>query len=177
MSQLFVIPLVQTTLPGLVDAQGNPIAINVPEYSVNDTDPLYGAAYTCMPLTGAGIALVATAPNSVLAAESDVFAFPADLTAEMSDSDITALSTVLQNANVPTDFLVSPITYAQAARTIGQIAQTLQQAAGGGSQITLGGVRVGASQGVGEVGGSGSTLLATAAQWTAPLILGTDVTL
>ena len=93
-TQLFVVPVVQTT-----DQLGN--TINVPEYF--DTD-LSGSTFACMPLTGASLSCSATAENDALAAESDVFAFPADLTPTMSDADIAALTAVLQNANVPTDF-------------------------------------------------------------------------
>jgi hypothetical protein len=179
MSQLFVVPLVQINL---TDFQGNQITRNVPEYSTDSGDPLYGVSFNCMPLTGAGIALVATAPNPALADESDCFAFPSngDLTTQMTNDDIASLTTVLQNVNVPTDFLVSPITYAQAARTIGQIAQTLQMAAGAGNPVQLGGVSQGAGRGVGEIGGSSNTdseLLAVAAEWSSPLILGLDLTL
>jgi hypothetical protein len=171
-TQLYVVPLVQTTLPGFVDVNGNPITLTVPEYSVNSGDPLYGVTYASMPLTGLSLALVATAENDSLATESDVFAFPADLTQTMTDADITALTTILASANLPTSFLVSGITYDGAAQTIGAIAQTLQQATGTGMPITLAPV----SKGVGKAGGGGSSatqnaLLASAAQWTAPLIL------
>jgi hypothetical protein len=173
-TQLYLVPLVQTTFPDLVDAQGNPITANVPEYSVNVGDPLYGVTYACMPLVGASLALIATDSNAALAAESDVFAFPANLDSEMTDADIATLTTVLQNANVPTDFLVAGITYQDCADTIGAIAQVLQQAAGAGTPIQLGSPSP--SQGVGKIGGVGGStpqnaLLASAAQWTAPLIL------
>lgn len=171
-TQLFVVPLVQTTFDFLVDAQGNPITANVPEYYDSD---LLNATYASMPLTGCALALIATAPNAALAAESDVFAFPANLDSEMSDADITALTSVLQNANVPTDFLASGITYQAAANTIGAIAQVLQQAAGAGTPIQLGSPSP--SQGVGKIGGIGGStpqnaaLLASAAAYTGALIL------
>jgi hypothetical protein len=177
-SNLYVVPLVQTTLPGLTDSSGNPIEVSVPEYSVNASDPLYGATYVSMPLIGASLSLIATAPNAALAAESDVFAFPADLTPAMSDTDIDALTAVLENANVPTTFLVPGVTYEAAAQTIGAIAQVLQQASGAGTPITLGSQSP--SQGKGKTGGSAggsstqnAALLASAAAWTTPIILST----
>lgn len=175
-TQLYLVPLVQTTFPWRLDAEGNPLTALVPEYSVNEGDPLFGAAFVCMPLDGAGLALVASAPNDALAAESDVFAFPTDLTLTMSDDDITALSTVLSNAGVPTDFLASGITYELAAQTIGAVAQTLQQSVASGNPVQL--APSGNAKSIGSITSSGddasaSDLLASAAQWDAPLVLST----
>jgi hypothetical protein len=171
MSALYVVPLVQTTQFGFVDGSGNPLQINVPKYFDSD---LAGQVFAAMPLTGANLALIATAENDALASESDVFSFGPNLDSVMTDDDLAALTTILQNASVPTDFLVQPITYQAAAQMLGAIAQTLQQAAGAGNPIQLG--SSGNAQKVGSLGSpasqnAGTELLASAAQFNAPLIL------
>lgn len=96
MSQYFLIPVVQATINGS--------AVSVPKYY--DTD-LAGQTYSSIPYGVEGLTLVSTAPNAALAAESDVYPFPEDVTRILDDEGSAVLDEFLATYSVPTDLIVS----------------------------------------------------------------------
>jgi hypothetical protein len=95
-----------------------------PEYW--DTD-LVGTTYVMMPFGLELCGILATDANSALAAESDVYAFPSDLTSVLADTDVDALNGWLSNYSIPSSQIVSGLSFAEAARSLAQIAQVLQR--------------------------------------------------
>jgi hypothetical protein len=88
--------------------------IQAPKYSSTD---MAGASYSCVPYRSEEWCVVAlAAQKAALAAESDVYAFPADLSATLQDSDVSTLATFL--ANVPSDQIVAGMTFEDALMVI-----------------------------------------------------------
>lgn len=104
-----------------------------PEYMQTD---LAGQNYTCIPYGVESIVLIATAENAALAAESDVYAFPSDLTQLVTDSDVANLDAYLGNVNIPSSFVTSGMAWQDVLLQIAQIflvAQAVSGAANGAS--------------------------------------------
>lgn len=93
--------------------------VNAPKYFSTD---MAGLAFTAIPFGAEGWAIVSLAnANAALAAESDVYSFPADLTTLLQDADVSALSTYLTNANIPSDQITSGMAFADALQVIAKI--------------------------------------------------------
>jgi hypothetical protein len=102
--------------------------IIAPEYLTTD---LANLSFGSIPCGVEPIALVAlAAPNSALAAESDVFAFPSNLSTTLAASDVTTLVAFLSNLNIPNSFLAAGATFQSVVRQIAQIFLAVQYAEG-----------------------------------------------
>lgn len=120
MSYYFLVPTTQQSQNGQT--------VTAPEYLSTD---LAGVNFGSIPFGAEPLALLAlTAPNSALAAETDVYAFPADTTTLLQASDVTTLGAYLSNLNLPSSFLVAGMTFQSVVRQSAQIALTLQYAEG-----------------------------------------------
>jgi hypothetical protein len=115
--------------------------ILAPKYCSTD---MAGLPYSCVPYGAEGWCVVAlTAENSALAAETDVYAFPSDLSTVMQDSDVSTLAAFLATANVPSDQIVSGMTFEAALTAILTIFLVAQAIAGStGSAIFTDGTTV-----------------------------------
>jgi len=127
----FLVPTVQTTMP-----DGNTVA--APEYLSTD---LKGLTWSAISFGAEGLDLLTLAsPNTALSAEPDVFTFPVNLTAALTDTDVTNLSNYLTTYNVPTSQLAAGQVWTAVLRQIAQIFLVAQQASaqnGGQSLFTL----------------------------------------
>ena len=93
--------------------------VMAPKYFDSD---LKGLTIATIPFGREGIALVSLAsPNAALAAEADVYAFPADLTTPLTLADAAALGSYLANFNVPTTWLAAGLTFGAVLRQLAQI--------------------------------------------------------
>jgi hypothetical protein len=94
--------------------------VSAPKYLRTD---LSGLAFSCIPFGGEGTMCILTlaAPNPALAAESDVYAFSADLTATMSAPDVALLDAFLTAANIPSDQLSSGMSFGDALQIIARV--------------------------------------------------------
>jgi hypothetical protein len=110
---------------------GQTFTVNGPKYF---STALAGLSFACVPYGGEGIGLITLAvPNAALAAEPDVYSFPANLSTPMASADVATLSTFLTAVNVPVDQIVSGMTFAAALQVIAKIflvAQTLHGVSG-----------------------------------------------
>jgi len=88
------------------------ITANAPKYSSS----FGGAGFTCIPFGKAGWALVTT--DAVLAAESDLYAFPGDVTQIMGDADVTALAGFLANLPAMVGSIAAGDSFADAIQII-----------------------------------------------------------
>lgn len=116
----YIVPTAEQTINGQT--------VTAPEYVSTD---LAGLAFSFVPfgVEGCGL-LTLAAPNSALAAKSDVYAFPADLTTTLAAADVTALGSFLENLNIPNSFLTVGTTWQSVVRQIAQIFLAVQYAEG-----------------------------------------------
>jgi len=112
-TQLFLIP--QT-----FDSTGS----LVPKYASTD---LSGHSWVAMPYGLEGIVLLASDPNPALAAEADVFAFPVNLDTPLASSDVTAVQSFFQNANIPSAYVLAGMTWRTVVRMTAKCFQILQR--------------------------------------------------
>jgi hypothetical protein len=111
MSFYFIVPITQQTLAGQT--------VNAPKYFSTD---LNGLSLSSLPYGLDGCCLVGLhALNAALSAETDVYSFPEDLTAELADADVAALANFLSPLNVPTDLITSGLTFADVLQIIALI--------------------------------------------------------
>jgi len=105
-----------------------------PEYMQTD---LAGQNYTCIPYGVESIVLIATAENAALAAESDVYAFPSDLTELVTDTDVMNLDTYLGNVNIPSSFVTSGMAWRDVLLQIAQIFLVAQAVSGAANNASI----------------------------------------
>jgi len=101
---------------------------NAPKYYATD---MVGLSFAAIPYGVEGWALVSVAAtNAALAAEADVYAFPADLTAVLADSDVTVLTTFAATANIPSDQFLTGMTFADVLQIVAEIFLAAQAISG-----------------------------------------------
>lgn len=119
-----------------IGPSGNQQTVNMPEYVGTDIT----TGFSCIPYGVEGIVILSlAAPNVALAAEGDVYAFPADLTGTLADADVSTLNAYTDGFNIP-EFATAGMTWAQVLATMSRIflaAQTISGANGGNSLFTL----------------------------------------
>jgi hypothetical protein len=112
MSQVYLVPIVSTQQA----IGGQTMTVRAPKYLNMPT------SFTCIQFGGEGYGiLVLSAPNASIAAASDCWVFPSDLTARMIESEASALSTFLASINCPADQIASGMTFAAALQVIAKI--------------------------------------------------------
>ena len=117
----YLVPTTQTTMP-----DGN--TVTTPEYFSTD---LKGLTFTCLPFGVEGIVILALASlNTALAAEADVFAFPSNLAAVLTDTDVTSLTNYAAAYNIPTSQLAAGQMWATVLRTLACVFLAAQYASG-----------------------------------------------
>src|ERR1700691_4067838 len=93
---------------------------------------LLNLSYSSMPYGAEGVALVSlSAPNAALAAEVDVYSFPADLTQTLGITDRATLVAYAQTYNIPNDWILFGATFQSVLTQIAQIFLCLQAISGG----------------------------------------------
>src|ERR1700730_15652800 len=98
-------------------------AATVPKY----WDNLVGLDWAIVPFGIEGIALLSlAAPNAALAAESDVFAFPSDLTALLTGADVSKLSAYCGNYKIPSKWVAKGMPWAVVLRQLATVFLTAQ---------------------------------------------------
>lgn len=109
--QLFLIPGSPDPTTGLF----------VPKYT-QAAEPLFGAQIYVIPY-GSGLSFVLCDPNFVvdLSQASDVLVFPADLTKQLQDTDVTNIAAFFDANNIPSSFLTTSLTWSQVATTVIEI--------------------------------------------------------
>jgi hypothetical protein len=140
MSAYYIVPQVPTVV-GPPQSPAGPTA-NAPNHLLTD---LAGQKVSCMPYGGELYCLVAIGqPNVNFGNEDDVFAFPADLTQLLTDSDVANITNYFSNANIPYSFAVAGSAWSSVLIQVAQIfvlAQALygatQQAIFNGTGATL----------------------------------------
>jgi hypothetical protein len=113
--------------------------VTAPEYFSTD---LSGQNFSAIPFGVEPLALIVLSePNSALAAETDVYAFPADVTTLLQASDVVTLGAFLSNLNIPSSWLTAGATFQSVIRQLAQIALAISYAEGtagtNGSSIFL----------------------------------------
>ena len=107
----YLVPLAPTTIGGRTTL--------APKYFQTD---LAGASFSSIPFGTRSVALLSlAAPNTALATEPDVYAFPADLTTPLVDSDVVALDAYLQNADIPYTWLTPGMSFQDVVHQIAQL--------------------------------------------------------
>jgi hypothetical protein len=123
MSVQYLVPVVSVTVNGQTVQQ--------PKYAGTDYTNSYAAIrYGLEPLC----LLSLPAASPALAAESDVYAFPADLTQPMSAAAVTTLESFLASNNVPSDGLEAGAPFVTALVYVTQIFLLAQFVAGSTNQ-------------------------------------------
>jgi hypothetical protein len=108
----YIIPLATTV-------GSNNQQVTAPKYAATD---LLNLSYSALPYGAEGVALVSLAsPNAMLAAEVDVYAFPADLTQTLGITDRTTLVAYAQAHNIPNDWIAFGATFQSVLTRMAQI--------------------------------------------------------
>jgi hypothetical protein len=90
--------------------------VSAPKYLATD---LQGLSFAAIPFGVEGWALVSLAEaNGALAAETDVYAFPADLSKQLDETDVSALTTFAATANIPSDEFIEGATFADVLQIV-----------------------------------------------------------
>lgn len=99
-----------------------------PSYLQTD---MAGLGFSCIPFGQEGLGIVSlAAANAALAAESDVFAIPSDLTETLVDADVMNLTNFLTPLNVPVSQFISGMTWAEALQTLATLFLAAQAISG-----------------------------------------------
>jgi hypothetical protein len=115
-TQLFLIPQAFDSLGNLA-----------PKYVSTD---LLNKSWVAMPFGIEGLVLLATDPNAALAAESDVFAFPANLDAILSGPDVSNVQAFFQANNIPSAYVLAGTSWRSVVRTTAKCFQIAQRHVG-----------------------------------------------
>src|SRR5271154_4574358 len=116
----YLVPVVPITV-GL-------LTFNSSKYS--DTD-FARTGFSAIPYGLEGITLLSLdVPNAALQAEPDVFTFPDDLTAAITDQDVSNIDAYFANANIPSDFATTGMSWSDVLRQVAQIFLVAEAVAG-----------------------------------------------
>ena len=162
----YIVPIIPTTV--------GPDTFLAPKY-------LEGADFTSISFGVEGVGIVST---PLVVNQPDVFAFPSDLTAALSDSDVQNLDDFCAPLNIPTAFAAEGMLWSDVLRQLCQIALVCQAVSGSqdGAPIFPSGITVDStitsqSKGNTKLGGTTATpsALATAVGTTTGPFDLTDV--